>query len=223
MRSGYSGKFCHEHLPRYNIINSVFSLLCAVQYVLLHTHYVLHTYLLRATYYVLPTMMHYAPRTTYYALFTAYCALYTTCTMYYMLPTMYYILLYVLRTTCYIFNTKYCYFYYLLLLLLLLLLLCTTTAFSTTITTVTTTIRQKACLVYVPIPIKHTHVEYVSIYQKIAKSLAIVAIDYTVLPPLLAVVDWVVGTNNGVDKLRDNDQISLNTLLFWMTGVPTST
>ena len=69
---------------------------------------------------------------------------------------------------------------------------------------------------------KNTHLES-AFTKKLAKFLAIVAIDYTVLPPVLAVLDWVVGTNDGLDKSRDNDQTSLKTLLFWMAGVPTST
>ena len=68
----------------------------------------------------------------------------------------------------------------------------------------------------------NAHVES-AFTKKWAKTLTIVAIDYTVLPPALVLVDWVVRTNDGEDKSRDNAQILLETLLFWMTHVPTST
>ena len=69
---------------------------------------------------------------------------------------------------------------------------------------------------------KNTHVES-AFTKNLAKSLAIVAIDYTVLPPVLALMDWVVGNNDGMDKSRNNVKMLLETLLFWMTRVPTST
>ena len=138
--------------------------------------------------------MHYVLPIVSYAQHVQYTTCYLLCTTYYVLRAAYYML-----------NTKYCYFYYFyyyvppLLLVLLLLLWLPLSG-------------KKACLMY-HFPLKKYHAES-AFTKKIAKSLAIVAIGYTALPPVLAVLDWVVGTNNEVGTSHTNDNISLKHCYF---------